>query len=183
MRTHLLLAILAAFAMSTSAFAQEELGDVDGPSATWTLISVHRTWSPQERDFPNGGFGLQSFFATSRSRTTWFGLSFRGTGVEQRDVLSLMVGPGMFLLGDARLGLFAYAQTGIGMGSSRGLGGFDVFSDPTTTWGLSTVAGVGGSADVAKWLRLHLAFIGSWFTQEKGQTPYGLQFGVTFGGK
>lgn len=183
MRNSLRTLLFAILILPMSIHAQEELGDIDGPSASWTLISVHRTWSPQENQFPNGGFGLQSFFATSRSRTMWFGLSFRGTGVERRDVLSLMAGPGVFLAGDARLGVFAYAQTGIGVGSSQGLGGFDMFSDPTTTWGLSTVAGVGASADVAKWLRLHLAFVGSWFTQERGQTPYGVQFGVMFGGK
>lgn len=175
-----LLMTLISVGMST---AQEEMGDDSQPSGSWTMLSVHRTWSPQERDFPNGGFGIQSFVDLDKPRRWWLGFALRGTGVSKRDVLSLMIGPGVYLAGDSRLGLFAYVHTGLAMGSSQGLGGFDVFSDPTTTYGLATVGGIGGNIEVSKWLRLHAALVGSWFTAERGQTPYGVQIGITFGGR
>mgnify|MGYP001627148618 CR=1 FL=1 len=164
-------------------FAQEELGDISGPSSSWTLISVYRTWTPQSNNFPNGGFGFQSFFNLNSNRRWWFGLAFCGTGVERRDVLSLQFGPGVYIVGDSRLGAFAYVQTGIALGSDRGVAGFDVFSNPTSTWGLATIGGVGGTAKLSTLLKVHLAAVGSWYTMEKGRTPFGLQFGISFGGK
>lgn len=163
--------------------AQEEISDDSGPASSWTMLSVHRTWSPQKRDVQNSGFGIQSFFDVDRSRRTWFGFAFRGTGVNDRQMISIMAGPAYYLLGDSRLGAFAYLQTGIGFSSSRGSGGFDFFSDPTMTIGLSTIAGVGGNIEINRWLRLHAAVVSSWFTNEQGQTPYGVQVGITFGGR
>lgn len=161
---------------------QLELDESSGQSKSWSMLSVHRTFVPQERDFPNTGFGVQAFTAVGSQKRYWLGFFFRGTGVSQRDVLSIGFGPAMFIVGDGSLGLFSYLQSGIGIGSSRGITGFDLFNDPTFTVGFSTITGIGGSIELSKWLRLHLAMVGSWHTMERGVTPYGLQLGVTFGG-
>jgi len=147
------------------------------------MLSVQRTWAPQSRDVPNGGFAIQSFFDVDRPRRLWMGLAIRGVGVDDRQMLSLMLGPGYYLAGDAHLGAFAYLQAGIGFGSDRGAAGFNFFSDPTMTIGLSTIVGLGGNIEINRWLRLHAALVGSWFTNERGQTPYGFQAGITFGGR
>lgn len=111
------------------------------------------------------------------------GAALRGAGVEQRDVLSIAVGPGFFFAGDSKLGAFTYLQMGLGIGSARGISGFDFFSDPTLTFGLSTTGGIGGNVELSRFIRLHLAVMASWYTNESGQTPFGLQFGLTFGGR
>ncbi len=179
----LLTAILFFAIVLSPVKAQEEIGGDSGPAGSWTMISIHRTWTPQQRDYPNGGFGFQSFFDIDKPRRWWLGFALRGNGVERRDVLGLMLGPGVFFAGDSKLGAFAYLQTGLGIGTARGISGFDFFSDPTLTFGLASTLGVGGNIEFNRWLRLHLAVTSSWYTNERGQTPYGLQFGFTFGGR
>ncbi|MEN9796164.1 MAG: hypothetical protein RLZZ150_1141 [Bacteroidota bacterium] len=182
LRSILLLATAAAFA-SQAAIAQDELDGTGGQTTSFTTISIMRTWTPQERDFPNGGFNLMSSFATDDDRRWWFGLGFRAMGVWERDVLALTLGPTWWFAGDQKLGAFAFAQAGLGMGSTRGITGFDVFSDPTLTFGLASVIGVAGTWQVGRWVNLHGMIIGSHYSNEGGRTPYGVLVGLTFGGR
>ncbi len=163
--------------------AQDELDGTGGPSSSFTTISIMRTWTPQERDFPNGGFNLMSSFATDDDRRWWVGVGFRAMGVWERDVLAITLGPTWWFAGDQRLGAFAFVQTGLGMGSTRGINGFDVFSDPTLTFGLASVAGIAGTWQVGRWVNLHGMIIGSHYSNEGGRTPYGVLVGLTFGGR
>ena len=84
--------------------AQDELDGTSGPSSSFTTLSIMRTWTPQERDFPNGGFNLMSSFATDDDRRWWFGMGFRAMGVWERDVLAITLGPTWWFAGDQRLG-------------------------------------------------------------------------------
>jgi hypothetical protein len=163
--------------------AQDELDGTGGPSSSFTTLSIMRTWTPQERDFPNGGFNLMSSFATDDDRRWWFGMGFRAMGVWERDVLAITLGPTWWFAGDQRLGAFAFVQAGLGMGSTRGITGFDVFSDQTLTFGLASVAGIAGTWQVARWVNLHGMIIGSHYSNEGGRTPYGVLVGLTFGGR
>lgn len=174
---------VAALLLSSVAVAQDELDGRDGPATSFTTISIMRTWTPQERDFPNGGFNLMSSFATDDERRLWFGLGFRATGVWKRDVLALTLGPTWWFAGDQRLGAFAFVQTGLGMGSSRGIAGFDVFSDPTLSFGLASIAGIAGTWQVLKWVNLHGMIVGSHYSNERARTPFGVMVGLTFGGR
>jgi len=124
-----------------------------------------------------------SSFATDDDRRWWFGLGFRAMGVWERDVLALTLGPTWWFAGDQKLGAFAFAQAGLGMGSTRGITGFDVFSDPTLTFGLASVIGVAGTWQVGRWVNLHGMIIGSHYSNEGGRTPYGVLVGLTFGGR
>ena len=64
--------------------AQDELDGTGGPSSSFTTLSIMRTWTPQERDFPNGGFNLMSSFATDDDRRWWVAVGFRATCVWER---------------------------------------------------------------------------------------------------
>ena len=163
--------------------AQDELDGTSGPSSSFTTLSIMRTWTPQERDFPNGGFNVKSSFATDDDRRWWFGMGFRAMGVWERDVLAITLGPTWWFAGDQRLGAFAFVQAGLGMGSTRGITGFDVFSDQTLTFGLASAAGIAGTWQVARWVNLHGMIIGSHYSNEGGRTPYGVLVGLTFGGR
>lgn len=163
--------------------AQDELNGVDGQIGSFTTISIMRTWTPQERDFPNGGFNLMTSFTADDERRWWVGVGFRAMGVWQRDVLALTLGPTWWFAGDQKLGAFAFVQTGLGMGSTRGINGFDVFSDPTLTFGLASMAGVAGTWQLGRWVNLHGMIIGSHYSMEGGRTPYGVLVGLTFGGR
>jgi len=162
---------------------QEETGEMSEPSQSWTMLSLHRVWTPQFNGFPNGGFGVQSFFSLGQERNPWIGFSVIGTGLEKRDALAVDFGIGDWFVGDSRLGGFCFAMTGLGMSSGSGLTGFDFFSDQSLVYGLATQAGIGGSVEAFTNVKIHVTAFGMWFTTDGGATPYGVQFGLTFGGK
>lgn len=165
------------------ASAQEELGKVSEQSSSWSMIGFDRTWVPQERGFPNGGFGFTTFQSLNDPRTIWLGGGLRGTGVHRRDALALTMGPGVQLLGTSRLGVFAYVQAGMCISSSNALTGFSFFTDTSTTFGLTSIGALGGSVEAFSNVKIYVAFIGTYFSNEHGYTPYGLQLGLTIGGK
>ncbi|RPI69264.1 MAG: hypothetical protein EHM43_02320 [Ignavibacteriae bacterium] len=178
----LVVTLLLALAFSPLS-AQEEMGDISTPSRSWTMLSVHRVWTPQANDMPNGGFGVNAFFSVDADRRAWAGFSIVGTGLVKRDALAINAGMGWWFLGDSSLGAFAYGMTGLGITSANGLTGFDFFSDPTSTYGLASQAGLGGAVEIFTNLKIHLNAYGLWFTNDGGVTPYGLQLGLTFGGR
>ncbi len=178
-----ILLLLLPLLLALPARAQEELGDMSGPSRSWSMISIHRVWVPQANDRPNGGFGINGFFGIDADRRTWVGFSVLGTGVVERDALLINAGLGWWFLGDASLGAYTYAMTGLSTTSANALTGFNFFSDPTTTYGLGSQLGVGGAVEVFTNIKLHLNAYGLWLTNDGGVTPYGLQFGLTFGGR
>ncbi len=167
----------------SQAGAQEELGRVSEQSSGWTMIGFDRTWVPQERGFPNGGFGFTTFTSLNQPRSVWLGLGFRATGVHKRDALALTFGPGFQLLGTSRLGMFAYVQAGMSISSNNALTGFDFFTDTSTSFGLTSIGAVGGSVEIFSNVKFYTAVIGTYFSNERGYTPFGLQAGMTIGGK
>ncbi len=147
------------------------------------MLSVHRVWTPQLNGYPNGGFGIQMFVGLGSSRNTWMGFSVLGTGLEKRDALAIDMGVGTWFIGDSRLGAFCFAMSGLGVTSGSGLARFNFLSDPTTRYGLASQAGVGGAIELFSNVKVHLTAFGMWFTTDGGPTPFGLQAGLTFGGK
>lgn len=182
-RPLLLTLLLSALLGPLPLTAQTELGDVAEPSRSWTMLSLHRVWVPQENDFPNGGFGVNAFFSLDQDQRAWFGLGILGTGLHKRDALAIDVGAGWWFLGDSRFGAYAWLMTGLGITSANGLTGFGFFSDPSTTYGLASQGGVGMAYELFTNLKVHLNTMGMWFTNDGGRTPYGLQLGLTFGGR
>lgn len=184
MRFHASITLVLTFCFAfTCTLSQEEAGMNSQPSVSWTMLSVHRVWTPQYNGYPNGGFGVQTFFGMGHNRNPWFGFSIIGTGLERRDALAINFGFGTWFLGDSRLGAYGFAMSGLGMSSSSGLTGFNFFSDRTLVYGLASQAGVGGAAEVFTNIKVHLTLYGLWFTTDGGPTPVGLQLGMTFGGK
>lgn len=178
-----LLLLFLALLPSLPLLAQEELGDISSPSRSWSMISIHRVWVPQQNNRPNGGFGVNAFFGLDADRRTWAGVSILGTGIGERDALLINGGAGWWFVGDASLGGFTYLMTGLSTTSGNALTGFNFFSDPTTTYGLGSQFGVGGAVEVFTNIKLHVNAYGLWLTNDGGVTPYGLQFGLTFGGR
>jgi hypothetical protein len=170
-------------AASLAATAQTEMGDDRAPGTSWTLLSIHRVWVPQNNNRFNDGFGLSFFSTLDADRRWWAGGTLTTTGVGERDALALQAGMGLWLVGTGRLGAYMYLTTGLGMTSASGLTGFNFFTDPTLSFGLATQGGIGGCLEVYKNIRLHTNVIGMWFTNENGATPYGVQLGITFGGR
>ena len=179
----LLATLLVLASVAGTASAQTELGGTSAPSRNWTMLSVHRVWVPQENGFPNGGFGIHSLFSLGEDRTTWAGFSVVGTGLHKRDALVIDGGMGWWFLGDGRFGAYTFVFTGLGITSASGLTGFSFFSDPTTTYGLASQGGVGMVYELFTNLKIHLNTYGMWFTNDGGVTPYGVQLGLTFGGR
>ena len=175
--------ILLLVAVAGPLAAQTELGGTSAPSQSWTMLQFQRSWVPQENDFPNGGFGVNAFFSLDQDRRAWFGFGIMGTGLHKRDALAIDVGMGWWFLGHSRFGSYAWLMTGLGITSATGLTGFNFFSDPTTTYGLASQGGVGVAYELFTNLKVHLNTFGMWFTNDGGRTPYGLQLGLTFGGR
>ncbi len=163
--------------------AQTEMGADRTPATSWSMLSIHRVWVPQNNDRFNDGFGLNVFATASDDRRLWAGGTLVTTGVGERDALALEGGLGYWLVGTGRLGAFAYLTTGLGLTSNSGLTGFDFFTDPTLTVGLASQVGLGGCIEVATNIRVHATAVGMWFTNERGATPYGVQLGIIFGGR
>jgi hypothetical protein len=183
---HRLSLFLAALLLATSLSAQEEMsgGSDTGPSKTWGMISVLRTWTPQENNFPNWGLNFQGFRGLGESEESrwWLGIGFMAAGVERRDVIALTFGPGVFILGRPSLGMFAFLQGGLGASSKSGVAGFNPFSDPTMQWGGALMSGVGVSAEIIWHMRLQTAIVMNAFTMDGGRSPFGIQFGLSTGG-
>jgi len=181
---HVLLpALLLCFLLSSPLVAQEEADGVSAPSTSWLMLSYQRTWSPQHNNGPNSGFGFQAFRSLDEDKRWWLGGAIMGTDLQQRDLLNILVGPGVYIVGTGRLGMFAFLQTGLSMSSASGLTSFDFFSDRTLTFGMATMSGVGGSVEVFSFLRLQAALVANWYTLEGGQTPFGIQIGISSGGR
>lgn len=106
-----------------------------------------------------------------------------GTDLQRRDLLNIVVGPGYYILGTGRLGMFAFLQMGLSMSSASGITNFDFFSDRSLAFGMATMSGVGCSVEVFNFLRLQTAVVGNWYTLEGGQTPFGIQIGISSGGR
>ena len=140
-------------------------------------------WTPQFNGFPNGGFGVNSFFSVDNVRRFWVGFSIVGTGLDKRDAIGITPGVGWWILGDSRLGMFGFGMAGLGVSSDDALTGFNFFSDPTTKYGLATQAGLGVCVEVFTNVKIHLNGYGMWFTTDGGPTPLGAQMGLTLGGR
>jgi hypothetical protein len=178
-----ILVVFFCLVSGASITAQTELGRMSAPSKSWTMLSLHRVWTPQYNGFPNGGFGVNAFFSVDDGRRSWLGLSIMGTGLDKRTAMGLMIGAGWWIIGDSRLGAFGYAMSGLGISSATGLTGFNFFSDPTTFYGLASHTGLGGSVEIFTNFKIHLNGYAMWFTTDGGPTPLGLQVGLTLGGR
>lgn len=181
MRT--IIPLLTCLFLAIPASAQTEMGGSTAPSKSWTMLSIHRVWTPQFNGFPNGGFGVNQFFSVDNSRKKWLGFSIVGTGLDKRDALGITGGLGWWLIGDSNFGLFTFGMAGLGITSANGLTGFGFFSDPTTQYGLATQAGLGISYEVFTHFKMHFNGYGMWFTTDGGPTPLGAQLGITLGGR
>ena len=183
MRTMFMMLLLVT-SLTSTVFGQTELGGTsDSPSSTWSLLSVQRTWVPQRDGFPNWGFGAQGFTSIDRDRTYYVGFGIIGSGVAERDVVSIVFGPGAFLLGDRTLGLFAYLQGGLTLSSQSGMTGFDLFGDVSMQFGAGAVSGLGVFVSITDAIRAQVAVVANAYTVEGGVTPVGLQLGISSGGK
>lgn len=186
MRIWISIIVITAAAVVTcprSLWAQTELGGSSGPSNNWVMLSATRTWVPQLNGQPNGGFGVHSFFSVDDRRSTWVGFSVVGTGVGDRAALLVNGGAGWWFVGQRQLGGYAYGMTGLGITSNNAITGFDYFSDVSTTYGLASQVGVGMSVELFKLFTAHANLWAVWMTNDAGRTPYGLQVGLTFGGR
>ncbi|MBU3742469.1 MAG: hypothetical protein FGM24_09330 [Candidatus Kapabacteria bacterium] len=178
---HIVRYVLALSLLACAAHAQTELGDERGSSRTWSLLSLQRTWTPQLNDAPNWGFGFSGFNAT-KTKDLYLGLTLLASGVGRRDVLALTFGPGYWLAGDRRAGLFTWLQGGVAMSSRSGATGFNPFSDNTLEWGFGLTSGVGGTVRITDWLQLQAAIVANAYSTDGGRTPYGFQVGFSGGG-
>ncbi|MFZ9869625.1 MAG: hypothetical protein ACO3I4_02535 [Candidatus Kapaibacteriota bacterium] len=175
--------ILLLLACAAPLHAQTELDGSSGPSSNWAMLSASRTWVPQINDRPNGGFGLHSFFNVNDQRTLWAGFSVLGTGVGSRSALVLNGGIGWWFVGSRSLGAYTFAMSGMGITSNNALTGFDYFADISTTYGLASQVGIGAAVEVLNLVTVHTNVWGLWLTNDGGRTPYGIQLGLTFGGR
>ncbi len=176
------LAVLTSLLMIGTMSAQTELGSDSGPSSSWALLSIQRTWTPPGNT-PNFGFGFQGFSALDEDRRWWMGLGLMGSGIGRRDLLAIVGGPSWFFIGDGRLGGFAFTQVGLAMTSNSGLTGFNFFTDQTLVFGAASMNGVGMTMELFTNLRLQLAVVANIYTVDGGKTPFGLQFGLSSGGR
>lgn len=180
---NVLLIPIVVVCMASTCLAQSEMGGTSTPSTSWLMLSYQRTWSPQHNNGPNSGFGFQAFQSIDDDRRWWLGGAIMGADLQRRDLLNILVGPGVYIVGTGRLGMFAFLQMGLSMSSASGLTSFDFFSDRTLSFGMATMSGVGASAEVFKFLRVQTAIVGNWYTLEGGQTPFGIQVGISTGGR
>lgn len=180
-----LLSILAAAATigSVGLRAQTELGGPESPGTSWALLSLQRTWTPQRNDYPNWGIGAMGFTSISENNRLYMGIGLLGTGVERRDAIALLAGPGYFIAGDGKLGLFTYLQAGIVMSAQNGITGFNPFGDETLRWGLAAASALGGCIEVAPQIRIQAALVANVYNMEGGRSPYGVQIGLSTGGR
>lgn len=179
----LLLVVILTSILVLPLAAQEEADGNSSPSTSWLMLSYQRTWSPQHNNGPNSGFGFQAFQSLDDDRRWWLGGAIMGADLQRRDLLNIIAGPGVYIMGTGRLGMFAFLQMGLSMSSASGLTNFDFFSDRTLSFGMATMSGVGASAEVFNFLRLQAALVGNWYTLEGGQTPFGIQIGISSGGR
>jgi len=178
--------LLLIIAVGTTAFAtaQTEIGSSDDtPSSTWSLLSLQRTWIPQRNGFPNWGFGAQGFTSIDKDRRYYIGFGILGSGIERRDAVALVFGPGVFILGDRNLGMFALLQGGLVISSRSGATGFNLFGDASMEFGAGAVSALGGCVQISSSLRLQAALVANVYSVDGGVTPYGLQIGITSGGR
>jgi hypothetical protein len=175
-------ACLVALLSCSAMIAQTEMGDEESSSQQWTMLAIQRTWTPQVNGHPNWGFGFSGFSSIDEDRRLYLGLSLLASGVERRDVVSLSFGPGYWIVGDRKLGAFAWAQAGVAMSARSGATGFNPFSDATLEWGFAGTSGVGGTVRIASWLQLQVAVVANAYSTDGGRTPFGIQFGLSGGG-
>lgn len=174
--------LCAVFAAPTLLPAQTELGGGGGNTKVWTMVGITRTWSPQHNNAPNGGFALQAFSSLQGNQRLFLGMGLRATGVQNRDLVALMMGPGYYLLGNSQLGAFCFVQGGFAISSGGTQSGFSYFADPTLVVGGTVYGGIGANIHVTNNVKFHAAVVGSWFSTDGAQTPFGFQAGLTFGG-
>ena len=181
MRKLILTLVLAS--ATTCAYSQTEMGgDFEKASKSWVMINLHSVWTPQFNNAPNLGFGFNAFSELGTSNV-WLGGAFFGTGIRDRQALAINMGLGTWIIGTSKLGAFGYLSTGLGVSADRTAVGFNFFNDVSTTWGLASQAGLGGSVELFSNIKVHLAGYGMWFTDNKGATPLGVQLGLTLGGR
>lgn len=175
--------IIALFLCSLAVSAQEELGLDTAPSSSWAMFSYQRTWLPQANDAPNAGITIQAYSSLDDNKRWWAGANIAFIGLNRRDAVSIAAGPAWFFLGDGKLGMFSFAQLGLVMSSASGLTSFDFFSDRTLQFGLSSGVGLGATVQISRLLRLQTSIIANWYTIDGGNTPYGIQIGLSSGGR
>lgn len=179
----LILSTIALVIVPITVLAQEELGVDTSPSSSWAMFSYQRTWLPQANDAPNAGIAIQAYSSLDDDKRWWAGANIAFVGVDRRDAVSIAAGPAWFFLGDGKLGAFTFAQLGLVMTSASGLTSFDFFSDRSLQFGLSTGAGLGATVQISRLFRLQTSIIANWYTVDGGNTPYGIQIGLSSGGR
>lgn len=179
----ILVAFVLCLASTFTVMAQTEMSDESTTTKGWTLISFHRVWTPQLNGIPNGGFGANVFFTSNASRTAWGGATVTFSGIGQRYAMLIGAGPGLWLAGTGRLGLFSYLMTGVNLSSNSSITGFNFLSDPSLTVGWGSQLGIGACAEIFHNVRLHVTGMAMYLTNEHGATPVGIQAGLVLGGR
>jgi hypothetical protein len=177
---HSLLCIALVLSFVT-ARGQEEVESGSSNEPGWSMFGLRRTWVPQQNNVGNWGISFQFLQPLRTPSWMYLGGTATFTGIGDRDAIMIMAGPGAFVVGDARLGLFTFVHTGLVLSAADGRTGFSPF-DPTTTYTWGSDAAIGGSAELFGFIRLHLAAVASWYTVDGGRSPFGLQLGITSGG-
>ena len=179
---HCVLSVLCIVLMFLPAHAQQEadLADADAGSG-YSVIGLHRAWQPDEGYRPNTGL---YFDALGRRSDSPMALSIMGlfTGVGERNIAAVMVGPHYTFVGSPTVGLFTAANLGFTVGSKTGTLAFDVFADPTLTVGFAGMVRLGGTISITRDVLLSLSAAQSWFSNERGATPPAVQVGLSLGG-
>lgn len=179
-----IIAVALVLWLHTTAHSQTELGSSRSTSSSsWSLLSLQRTWLPQQNDFPNWGFGVQAFSSISNTNRHYLGFGILGAGVAERNVVAIVFGPGTFVLGDGSLGVFAFLQGGVVVSSQSGATLFNLFGDVSMQFGLGATSGLGACVAITDLFRLQVAVVANAYTVDGGSTPYGIQFGLSTGGK
>lgn len=179
----LILCAIAVILIPVAVQSQEELGVDTAPSSSWAMFSYQRTWLPQANDAPNAGIAIQAYSSLDDDKRWWAGANIAFVGLNRRDAVSIAAGPAWFFLGDGKLGVFSFAQVGLVMTSASGLTSFDFFSDRSLQFGLSSGAGLGATVQISRLFRLQTSFIANWYTLDGGNTPFGIQVGLSSGGR
>lgn len=178
----LILPLLLLAGMGLSVRAQQEADLADGESAgAMSVIGLHRSWLPSDGYRPNTGMFFETIGMSGRSPVN-SSFMLLATGMGERNILALMAGAGVTVIGDDRFGVFAAANLGVTFGSNTGLLAFDVITDPTLSVGLAGLARIGGRIPLSSDLVASLSVVQSWFSNEGGATPPGVQIGISLGG-
>jgi len=177
-----ILTFLCAAIMVLPAMAQQEADLEDAASSGGvSVIGLHRMWIPDEGYRPNTGLFFETINVRG-DRPLASSFMLLATGIGSRNTLALLGGASYAVVGDHRFGLMVAANLGVSFGSNTGLLAFDVITDPSLSLGLAGLIRLGLSVPIYNGIRVSVNAAQSWFSNERGTTPPGIQVGLSIGG-